>query len=133
MISIRTFALATCMTASLAMPGLAADDSADMSAGAQQQLQLSDQLIALGRERKDALLILAGAHLRNNLTNDALAEAGSVPDKADLMQEAKDYAQGRSDLIGIADDIDAASSRGCYNWNGGTGAFSCPPGSQFAN
>ncbi|MAS07824.1 MAG: hypothetical protein CL534_24495 [Ahrensia sp.] len=118
------------MVGMMAPQAYAADE---MSEGAKQQMELSDQLIALGRERKDAILVLAGAHLRNNITNDPIGEAGDIPDKSDLMEEAKMYAGDRADLQGIADDIDAASSRGCYNWNGGTGAFSCPPGSQFAN
>jgi len=130
MISARKIALASCMVGMMAPQAYAADE---MSEGAKQQMELSDQLIALGRERKDAILVLAGAHLRNNITNDPIGEAGNIPDKSDLMEEAKMYAGDRADLQGIADDIDAASSRGCYNWNGGTGAFSCPPGSQFAN
>ena len=130
MIPARKIALAACVVGMMAPPAFAADE---MSEGAKQQLELSDQLIALGRERKDAILMLAGAHLRNNLTNDPVGEPGEIPDKSALMEEAKEYAGGRADLIGIADDIDAASSRGCYNWNGGTGSFSCPPGSQFAD
>jgi hypothetical protein len=129
MISARNIALTACIVGMMAPQAFAADE---MSEGAKQQLELSDQLIALGRERKDAILVLAGAHLRNNITNDPIGEAGDIPDKADLMEEAKMLAGDRADLKGIADDIDAASSRGCYNWNGGTGAFSCPPGSQFA-
>ena len=128
MISARNIALAACVVGMMTPQAFAADE---MSEGAKQQLELSDQLIALGRERKDAILVLAGAHLRNNITNDPIGEAGDIPDKADLMEEAKMLAGDRADLKGIADDIDAASSRGCYNWNGGTGAFSCPPGSQF--
>ena len=129
MISVRNIALAACVAGMMIPPAFAADE---MSEGAKQQLQLSDQLIALGRERKDAILIIAGAQIRNNLTNDAIGEPGPIPDKAELMSEAKSYAGDRADLKGIADDIGAANSRGCYNWNGGTGAFSCPPGSQFA-
>jgi len=129
MISARNIALAACIVGMMAPQAFAADE---MSEGAKQQMELSNQLIALGRERKDAILVLAGAHLRNNITNDPIGEAGDVPDKADLMEEAKMLAGDRDDLKGIADDIDAASSRGCYNWNGGTGSFSCPPGSQFA-
>ena len=129
MISARNIALTACIVGMMAPQAFAADE---MSEGAKQQLELSDQLIALGRERKDAILVLAGAHLRNNITNDPIGEAGEIPDKADLMEEAKMLAGDRADLRGIADDIDAASSRGCYNWNGGTGSFSCPPGSQFA-
>lgn len=130
MISARNIALAACVVGMMAPQAYAADE---MSEAAKQQMELSDQLIALGRERKDAILMLAGAHLRNNITNDPIGEAGEIPEKADLMEEAKMYAGDRDDLKGIADDIDAASSRGCYNWNGGTGAFSCSPGSQFAN
>ncbi|MCK5748295.1 hypothetical protein [Oricola sp.] len=130
MISARNIALAACIVGMMAPQAFAADE---MLEGAKQQMELSNQLIALGRERKDAILVLAGAHLRNNITNDPIGEAGDIPDKADLMEEAKMLAGDRDDLKGIADDIDAASSRGCYNWNGGTGSFSCPPGSQFAN
>jgi hypothetical protein len=119
---------AACMVTAFGVPAFAQE----MSEGAKAQLALSDQLIAIGRERKDAILVLAGAHLRNNLTNDPIGEVGEVPDKAALMEEAKGYAAGREDLIGLADDIQAADSRGCYNWNGGTGSFSCPMGSQFA-
>jgi len=129
MISARNIALAACVVGMMAPQAYAADE---MSEAAKQQMELSDQLIALGRERKDAILMLAGAHLRNNITNDPIGEAGEIPEKADLMEEAKMYAGDRDDLKGIADDIDAASSRGCYNWNGGSGTFSCPPGSQFA-
>ena len=129
MISLRTMAMTACVVAMLA-PQAHADEV--MSEGARQQLELSNQLIALARERKDAILLLAGAHLRNNLTNDPIGDPGDIPDKEVLIEEAKAYAGGREDLVGIADDIAAASSRGCYNWNGGSGTFSCPPGSQFA-
>lgn len=130
---LRNAAIAAVMAGAMIQPAFSADNDPALSEGAQQQLQLSDQLIALGRERKDPILIIAGAHLRNNLTNDSIDDTGEIPSKGDLLAEAKSYANGRADLIGIADDVDAASSRGCYNWNGGTGAFSCPPGSQFAN
>lgn len=130
MISIRTLTAAACIAGSLAVPALAQDGA--MSPAAKEQLSLSDKLIALGRERKDAFLILAGAHLRINLTNDPIGEPGDLSDKDALLEEAKTYAAGRQDLVGIADDIKAANARGCYNWNGGTGSFSCPPGSQFA-
>jgi hypothetical protein len=128
MILLRKLALAACITAAFYVPA-SADELTD---GAKAQLALSDQLISLGRERKDAILILAGAHLRNNLTNDPIGDVGTVPEKDALLDEAKGFAGGREDLIGLADDIKAADSRGCYNWNGGTGSFSCPIGSQFA-
>ena len=130
MITLRKITLVACVVTGFGLPAMAEDTS--MSPGAQKQLALSDQMIALGRERKDALLIVAGAHLRNNLTNDPIGEVGAVPDKDALLDEAKTYAGGREDLIGLLDDIAADNSRGCYNWNGGTGSFSCPIGSQFA-
>ena len=130
---LRNTAIAAVMAGAMIQPAFSADTNLELSEGAQQQLQLSDNLIALGRERKDPILIIAGAHLRNTLTNDSIDGSGDIPSKSDLLAEAKSYANGRADLIGIAEDVDAASSRGCYNWNGGTGAFSCPPDSQFAN
>jgi len=132
MITLRKITLVACVVTGFGLPAMADDSKASMSQGAQEQLTLSDQLIALGRERKDALLIVAGAHLRNNLTNDPIGDVGAVPEKDVLLDEAKTYAAGREDLIGLLDDVEADNSRGCYNWNGGTGSFSCPSGSQFA-
>lgn len=132
MITLRKITLAACFVTAFGLPAMSEERTATMSPGAQEQLVLSDQLIALGRERKDTLLIVAGAHLRNNLTNDPIGDVGEVPEKDALLEEAKSYAGGREDLIGLIDDIEADNSRGCYNWNGGTGSFSCPIGSQFA-
>ena len=132
MITLRKITLVACVVTAFGLPAMAEDSKTSMSPGAQEQLALSDQLIALGRERKDTLLIVAGAHLRSNLTNDPIGDVGAVPEKDALLEEAKTYAGGREDLIGLIDDIEADNSRGCYNWNGGTGSFSCPIGSQFA-
>lgn len=130
MLSGRKSAILSCMLVAVAFP--AAAEQAAVSPGAQAQIALSDQLIALGRERKDAILIIAGAHLRDNLTNDPIVALVDLPEKGALLDEAKSYAAGNDDIIEIVEDIRAGNSRGCYNWTGGTGSFNCPIGSQFS-
>lgn len=129
MISALKMTLAACVIGACAWPAVAQQAP---SPGAQEQIALSDQLIAIGIERKDPILVIAGAHLRDNLTNDPIVPLATLPDKDALLEQAKAFAAGREDLVEMIDDIKAANSRGCYNWNGGTGSFSCPIGSQFA-
>lgn len=97
----------------------------ELSEGAKAQLILSDELISLGRDRKDALLVITGVHLRNTITNDTIAPLAEVPSKEVLLEEAKALAGDRDDLVDLAEDVKAAESRGCYNLSGGTGSYSC--------
>lgn len=90
-----------------------AADEAVLSPAAMDQLALAEKLIALGRANNDAILLIAAAQIRNTVTDDAIDLSAERTSQADLIDEAKSLANGRSDLIGIADDIAAERSKGC--------------------
>ncbi|MGE0844872.1 MAG: hypothetical protein AB7L41_01295 [Flavobacteriaceae bacterium] len=116
--------------------GFAAAASADdkaFSPAAMEQVTIANKLIALGRAKNDPLLLIAAAYIRSTLSDDAIGTLDAMPSQSALLDEAKKLSNGREDFVGLVDDMAASKSKGCYNWNGGTGAYSCPYNSQFAN
>jgi hypothetical protein len=86
--------------------------AAPISPAAVEQIVLAQKLAAIGAARKDPLLMLAAAQLRGSL-DQAPVPAGDKFDSLDeMLAAAREFAQGREDIIGIADDIAAGSSRG---------------------
>ena len=109
----KPIAIATALFLSVAaFPAHAADDAV-LSPAALDQLTLAEKLIALGRANHDPLLMLAAAQVRNTVSDTAIDLPDSRIDQAALLDEAKGMANGRADLIAIADDIAASRSKGC--------------------
>jgi hypothetical protein len=77
-----------------------------------EQVDIVNKLIALGDARKDSVLLIAAAKLQKSLG----AEAASTPTQStattDVLERAKQFASGRKDIIGIADDVAAQKSKG---------------------
>lgn len=89
-----------------------ADDTAPpLTPAAIEQLNLANQLIAIGEARKDPLMLIVAAKLQKT----AGMEMASLPKQGiearELLEHAKKYAAGRKDLIGLADDVAAEKSK----------------------
>ena len=85
---------------------------APISPAAVEQIILAQKLAALGVARKDPLLLLAAAQLRGSLDQTQVPPAETFDSMDDILASAREFAQGRDDLLGIADDIAAGNSRG---------------------
>lgn len=110
----KTFLMTSCLLAATALPLWAQDEPAP-SPGLMQQALLSEQLIALGRERNDPVLMLAALRLRASLDDTIVAPADSFTDKDSLLEAARAAAAGQDALLGLIED--AASEKGrtfCY-------------------
>ena len=84
-----------------------------LSPAALEQVTIANKLISLGNARKDALLLIAAAHMRANLSDDAIETAADLPTTADGLESAKKFARGRQDYLGMIEDIKASKSKGC--------------------
>ena len=109
----RKLLLVTGFLAVSIIPALADDHQKVLSPAALEQVNIANKLVALGGAKRDALLLIAAAHLRANITDDAVGVPQSVPSTADVLAEAKKYAAGRQDYLGMIEDIAAAKSKGC--------------------
>ncbi|WP_127045837.1 hypothetical protein [Pseudorhodobacter sp. E13] len=72
---------------------------------------MSERLIAAGTARKDAVLILAGIKLRNDLAADMGTVADAPTSKEDAYAAARAAAAGDDALLGMIDDMEAEGSR----------------------
>ena len=99
----KSIAIATALFLSAMAVQVQAADEAVLSPAAMEQLALAEKLIALGRTNNDPLLLIAAAQIRNTVSDEPVGLPG----------ERTSLAGDRQDLIGIADDIAAARSKGC--------------------
>ncbi|MEM1375793.1 MAG: hypothetical protein AAGG69_00245 [Pseudomonadota bacterium] len=77
-----------------------------------QQIVMSEQLITLGKERGDAILILAGIRLRANLDEGALPTVdATLTDRDAAFAAATEAASSDPALVEIVKDVEAAGSR----------------------
>jgi hypothetical protein len=79
------------------------------------QISLANKLIALGDARKDPLLLIAAAKIQKNLGLNSGQEFGQHIAPADtnsVLERARKYANGQSEIIGLADDVAAMKSKG---------------------
>ncbi|MWB77193.1 hypothetical protein GLS40_04070 [Pseudooceanicola sp. 216_PA32_1] len=101
-------------SALLATQAVAQDDPAP-TPGMMQQVMLSEQLIALGMERDDPVLMLAALRLRASLDNTTVAPAEAFTDKDTLIGAAKAAAAGQDGLLSLIEDAETEKSRMyCY-------------------
>ena len=94
-------------------PAVADNSQKVLSPAALEQVNIANKLVALGNAKRDALLLIAAAHLRANISDDAIGTPQTVPSTADVLADAKKYAGGRKDYLGMIEDIAAAKSKGC--------------------
>lgn len=77
------------------------------------QTNLANKLIALGDARRDPLLLIAAAKVQKSLGSNSEQEAGAHElDTRSILERARAYANGQSDLIGLIDDVAAMKSKG---------------------
>ncbi len=107
-LSVLVFGL-TLSTAQAAEPAAAA---APISPAAVEQIVLAQKLAAIGAARKDPLLLLAAAQLRGSLDETPVPATEKFDSLDEILNSAREYGQGREDILAIADDIAAGSSRG---------------------
>jgi hypothetical protein len=78
-----------------------------------EQMNLANQLIALGEARKDPLMLIVAAKIQKSLGAESPALAKQGTESKTLLDNARKYAAGRKDLIGLADDVAAEKSKDC--------------------
>lgn len=110
---LKTSLIAAALTAT-PFAAVAQDDPAP-TPGMMQQVMLSEQLIALGMERNDPVLMLAALRLRSSLDDTVVAPAAEFTDKDTLLEAAQEAATGQEHLGYLLED--AAMEKGrmyCY-------------------
>ncbi|MEM1317541.1 MAG: hypothetical protein AAGF29_04690 [Pseudomonadota bacterium] len=110
----KTLAVAVLMTAMTALPVTSAfaDGHAAKPTPAQmEQIAMSEQLIALGKARKDAILVLAGIKLRSQLDGETAAVPTEMTSRDDAFAAAMEAAKGNDVLTGVVEDVQAEGSR----------------------
>lgn len=110
---IKKLILATALIVTPVGAALADGHDKTLSPAALEQITIANKLISLGNARKDALLLIAAAHMRANLSDDAIAAPADLPTTAAVLDNAKKYAGGRPDYLGMIEDIKASKSKGC--------------------
>lgn len=77
-----------------------------------EQISMSEKLLALGKERKDAVLILAAIRLRSDLQDGPLpAPADEITSREDAFAAAMEASAGDPALNELVKDIEASQSR----------------------
>lgn len=111
----NTAALATAAFGLLAGAPLcqAGDSAPALTPAAIEQMNLANQLIALGEARKDPLLLIVAAKIQKSLGAEAPALPKDSTESKTLLDNARKYAAGRKDLIGLVDDVAAEKSKDC--------------------
>ncbi len=105
---LKHLALAGVILFSLAAP-VAADEGP--SAAVMEQIVLSEKLIAMGKARNDALLILAAIRLRASLDGENAEPGGQLTSRKDAFAAANTAAANDPALLEIVKDVEASSSR----------------------
>lgn len=91
-----------------------ADDAAPaLTPATIEQMNLANQLIAMGEARKDPLMLIVAARLQKTLGMDVPHLPKQGVQTKELLENAKKYAAGRKDLLGLADDVAAEKSKDC--------------------
>ncbi|OWU83624.1 hypothetical protein ATO6_17325 [Oceanicola sp. 22II-s10i] len=110
----KTLIASTLISAALAAP-LAAQDDPAPTPGMMQQVMLSEELIALGMERNDPVLMLAALRLRASLDDTTFAPGAEFTDKDTLVEAARAAAAGQEGLLTMIEDAATEKSRlYCY-------------------
>ncbi|MEM6303541.1 MAG: hypothetical protein AAF744_02415 [Pseudomonadota bacterium] len=103
---------AAALCAVFTLPATAQEDTVPNPA-VLEQIALSEQLMAIGQDRNDALIILAAIKLRANLQEDALPQsADALTDRDAAFAAARAAAANDPALLGIVEDVNALNSRG---------------------
>lgn len=98
-----------------AMNGAFAEDEKAPTPGMMSQAILSEQLVAMGTERNDPLLLIAALRLRATLDDKDYSIASAFTTKDDLIAAATNAAGSREDLKALIDDVSDEKSRMfCY-------------------
>lgn len=74
------------------------------------QMVIINKLIALGELRKDPLLLIVAAKLQKTLSAEPVVNVSDVSTNS-ILGRAKKMAQGRKDIIELADDVLAMRSK----------------------
>jgi hypothetical protein len=87
-------------------------DDASPNPSVLEQISMSEKLLALGKERNDAVLILAAIRLRSNLQEAQLpAPANELTSREDAFAAAMEASTGDPALNELVKDIEASQSR----------------------
>ncbi len=110
----KRLVLSALLISQTALP-LAAQDEPAPSPGMMQQVMLSEELIALGMERNDPVLMLAALRLRATLDDTTVAAGAEFTEKDSVIEAAREAATGQDALLMMIED--AANEKGrlyCY-------------------
>ncbi|WP_323007438.1 hypothetical protein [Pseudorhodobacter sp.] len=105
----KSLLLSAALLAAISAPTLAQD--AGPTAAVMDQIVMSERLIAAGTARNDAVLILAGIKLRDDLGGDMGTLPAETTGKDAAFTAARTAATGDDALLGMIDDIEAEGSR----------------------
>lgn len=115
-----------CVGAGLLLCGAAgAEESSVISPDVISQRNLANKLVALGDARKDPLLLIAAAKIQKNLDLPPGQACCEHPvDVQAILERARKYANGRSDIVGLADDVAVMKFKGFeFDSNSGQAHF----------
>ncbi len=111
---VKSALIAATLCVAIPMPAFASDEPAP-SPGMMQQALLSEELIALGMERNDPILMLAALRLRATLDDTTVSAGGAFTDKKTVIAAAKKAAAGQDQLLMLIEDAEIEKGRlFCY-------------------
>jgi hypothetical protein len=106
----KSIVLAVVLCAVTSVPSLAQDQEA-LPPAAMEQVVMSEKLIAMGKARADALLILAAIRIRAALDEASVDIADTLTTRDDALAAAREAAAGQAGILGLIDDLEAEKSR----------------------
>ncbi len=105
----RKLLIGTLMLGALCVSAFAEEDVP--SPAALEQVAMSEKLIAMGKERGDAYLILAAIRLRSSLESGMPAVSDTLTSREDAVALALEAAKGNPALVAIVKDVEVSKSR----------------------
>lgn len=105
----KTLLTSAALSVILLLPAYAQDEA--ISPAMQDEIAMSEHLIALGKARGEPLLVLAAIRLRATLGGDEADAADTLTSREDAFALVKDLAAGDPSLTEVIADAEAEGSR----------------------
>ncbi|MEM6660655.1 MAG: hypothetical protein AAF666_00630 [Pseudomonadota bacterium] len=103
-----------------------AEDPPLPSPGVMSQVMLSEQLVAIGMDRNDPILLLAAMRLRGALDDKMYSAGDQFTGEEAMLEAAKAAAAGQDDMMGLIEDAAAEKSRrNCFPYPTSYGVRLC--------
>jgi hypothetical protein len=106
----KSIVLAVVLCALTSVPSQAQEEGA-LPPAAMEQVVMSEKLIAMGKARADAMLILAAIRIRAALDEPSVDTADTLTTRDEAIAAAREAAAGQAGILSLIDEMEGEQSR----------------------